>query len=58
MIHRKVFYLFLKTDSEISVTHTVLIRESNLSELEVLKEKYGVSIYKLVNISIRNVLNE
>ena len=50
--------LYEKDSNEISVTHTLLIRESNLSGLEKLKEKYGVSIFKLVNIAIRNVLNE
>ena len=47
-----------KTGSELFVTHTLLIRESNLSGIEKLKEKYGVSIFKLVNISIKNVLDE
>ena len=51
--------LLYETDKdEIAVTHTVLIKESNLTGIETLKAKYGVSIYKLVNIAIRNVLNE
>ena len=58
LIQTENIQLYEKDPSEISVTHTLLIRESNLSGLEGLKEKYGVSIYKLVNISIRNVLNE
>ena len=48
--------LYKKNENELLVTHTLLIRESNLLGLEKLKEKYGVSIYKLVNIAIRNVL--
>lgn len=50
--------VFEKPDNELPVTHTLLIRESNLIGLENLKEKYGVSIYKLVNIAIKNVLDE
>ena len=56
LIQTENIQLYEKDSSEISVTHTLLIRESNLSGLEKLKEKYGVSIFKLVNIAIRNVL--
>jgi hypothetical protein len=48
--------VYKKAKTEISVVHTLLIRESNIAGLEKLKEKYGVSIYKLVNIAVRNVL--
>jgi len=58
LIETENIALYQKADGEISVTHTLLIRESNLSGLEKLKAKYGVSIYKLVNIAIRNVLND
>ena len=58
LIQTENIRLYEKNRNEISVTHTLLIRESNLSGLEQLKEKYGVSIFKLVNIAIRNVLNE
>lgn len=50
--------LYKKEENEILVTHTMLIRESNIIGLEKIKDKYGVSIYKLVNIAIKNVLNE
>jgi len=58
LIDNENIRLYEKNKSEIAVTHTVLIRESNLTGLEKLKEKFGVSIYKLVNIAIRNVLEE
>lgn len=44
--------------SNFSTVHTLLIREGNLAGLEHLKAKYGVSIYKLVNISIKNIFDE
>ena len=58
LIHTENIQLYEKNSADLMVTHTLLIRQSNLSGLEKLKEKYGVSIFKLVNISIRNVLNE
>ena len=58
LIETENIVLYQKDDNELLVTHTLLVRESNLSGLESLKSKYGVSIYKLVNIAIRNVLSE
>ena len=58
LIETENIAIYQKDDNELSVTHTLLVRESNLSGLESLKSKYGVSIGKLVNIAIRNVLSE
>ena len=58
LIETENINLYKKSEDSISVVHTFLIRESNLTGLENLKEKYGVSIYKLVNIAIKNVLDE
>ena len=58
LIESEKISLYKKADNDFSVTHTLLIRESNLAGLEELKAKYGVSIYKLVNIAIRNALDE
>jgi len=58
LIQTENIQLYEKDGNELSVTHTLLIKESNLSGIERLKEKYGVSIFKLVNIAIRNILNE
>ena len=58
LIQTENIQLYERDRNVLSVTHTLLIRESNLAGLERLKEKYGVSIFRLVNIAIRNVLNE
>ena len=58
LIETENVIVYQKDDNELSVTHTILVRESNLSGLENLKAKYGVSISKLVNIAIRNILSE
>ena len=50
--------VYKKSSYQISVTHTILILESNIKGLDYLKGKYGVSIYKLVNIAIKNALKE
>ena len=50
--------LYEKDKSEITPSYTLLMKESNLTGLENLKAKYGVSIYRLVNIAIRNMLSE
>jgi len=58
LIQSENVQLYEKDRGVLPVTHTLMIRESNLSGLEKLKAKFGVSIFKLVNIAIRNVLNE
>jgi len=44
--------------NELSMKYTVLMRESILQGLDDLSERYGISLSKLVNIAIRNILNE
>ena len=58
LIQTENIQLYEKNSDELLVTHTLLIREGNLLGIERLKEKYGVSIFRLVNIAIRNVLND
>lgn len=43
---------------KIRLTRTFLLRESLLKGLYELKKKYGLPIYLLVNIAIRNALIE
>ena len=50
--------LYKKPDNEISVPHSLLIREELYKKLEKFREKYGISIYRLVNIAIKNVIDE
>lgn len=49
---------YQKESKEYAVKHSLLIRESFVIGLENLKDKYNISIYKLVNMAIRNALNE
>lgn len=47
-----------ENENELLVKHTVIFRQSALDELEKLHKKYKISIYKLVNIAIHNVIDE
>ena len=47
-----------KDENEISEQHTILLRQSLADGLEILKEKYDLSLYKLINIAIKNALDE
>ena len=58
MVETENVYLYKKDDMEITVIHTIGMKESNIRGLDYLKEKYGVSIYRLINIAIRNALKE
>lgn len=49
--------IYERDESELSIKYTVLVRESNLQGLNELCRKYGISVSKLVNIAIRNALN-
>jgi predicted CopG family antitoxin len=46
------------SENELLVKHTVIFREGALQELEKLKNKYKLSIFRLVNIAIRNAIDE
>lgn len=49
--------VYEKPNNEIIEAHNFAIRESSYNKLEELKNKYGLSIYKLTNIAIYNALN-
>lgn len=49
--------IYKKKDDEISEPHSFLIRESSYLKLEEMREKYGISVFRLVNIAINNALN-
>ena len=50
--------LYEKETDKMPVQHSLLIRESFFKGLEELREKYNLPIYKLVNIAIKNALDE
>lgn len=49
--------IYEKPDNEITESHNFAIRETSYEKLETLKNKYGLSIYKMINIAIYNALN-
>jgi hypothetical protein len=49
--------IYSKVDSEVNVGRTIRIRESMWNKLEDYRNKYGISIIQLINISIRYTLD-
>ena len=56
LIKTKNVNLYERPEIEMSEQHNFLIRESSYMELENLKSKYNISIYKLINIAIYNAI--
>ena len=50
--------IYKKQNNEINVARSVIIRESMYKKLEEMRERYGISISKLINIAIRNGLEK
>lgn len=58
LIDTKNIKIYEKPEGEITEQHSLLIRKSLFDGLEELREKYDISIYKLVNIAIKNAIDE
>ncbi len=50
--------LYERAEDEIVEAHNFSRREGFYRELEKLRAKYGISVYKLTNIAIYNALND
>lgn len=58
LLKTKNIKVYEKETNKIPVQHSLLIRESLFKGLEELRERYNLSICKLVNISIKNAIEE
>lgn len=58
LIDTKNIKIYEKPEGEITEQHSLLIRKSLFDGLEELREKYDISIYKLVNIAIKNAIDD
>lgn len=58
LLKTKNIKIYEKENDKLPVQHSLLIRESLFNGLEDLREKYNLSIYKLVNIAIKNAIEE
>ena len=45
--------IYKKERDEINVARSIIVRESVYKKLEDLREKYGISISKIINIAIK-----
>ena len=50
--------IYEKKKDEIDVARSIIIRESVYKKLEDMREKYGISISKLINIAVRTGIEE
>ena len=50
--------LYPKEANELFTKHSIILRKKSLANLEKLKDKYGISVYKLIHIAIKNVIIE
>lgn len=58
MIEKENINIYKRPENELTEAHNFAIRESSYKKLEELKNKYGLSIYKLTNIAIYNAIND
>ena len=47
---------YKKPENEISISRSIRLRESMWNKLEKIKQEYDISIYKLINMSIKYTL--
>jgi len=57
LINTENVKIYERPTNEIVEAHNFAIRETSYTKLDELKSKYGISIYRLVNIAIYNALN-
>lgn len=57
MIETNNINIYDRSETEISESHNFNIRESVYRDLEKIREKHHLSIYKLINIAIYNAIN-
>ncbi len=50
--------IYRKEKNEINVARSIIVRESIYKKLEDLREKYGISISKIINIAIKEGLEK
>lgn len=57
MVKNNNVNIYDRSETEITESHNFNIRESVYRELEKLRDRHHLSIYKLVNIAIYNAIN-
>ena len=55
-IENDTIIYYKKPENEISISRSIRLRESMWNKLEKLKQEYDISIYKLINMSIKYTL--
>ena len=56
-IENDTIIYYRKPENEISISRSIRLRESMWNKLELLKKDFDISIYKLINMSIKYTLD-
>ena len=56
-IENNTVIYYKKPENEISISRSIRLRESMWNKLELLKKDFDISIYKLINMSIKYTLD-
>lgn len=56
-IENDTIIYYKKPENEISISRSIRLRESMWNKLELLKKDFDISIYKLINMSIKYTLD-
>ncbi len=56
-IENNTVIYYKKPENEISISRSIRLRESMWNKLEKFKNEYDISIYKLINMSIKYTLS-
>lgn len=57
LIKTQKINIYDRPDNEKTEPHNFVIRETSYKKLKKMKLKYGLSIFKLINIAIYNAIN-
>ena len=57
MIKTQNVKIYERPENEIAEAHNFAIRKTSYEQMEKMKEKYGLSFHKLINIAIYNALH-
>lgn len=58
LVEKENIKMYPKENNELLTKHSLILRKNSLENLNKLKDKYGIAVYRLIHIAIKNVLDE
>lgn len=56
LVEKENIKMYPKENNELLTKHSLILRKNSLENLNKLKDKYGIAVYRLIHIAIKNVL--